>query len=178
MQRKENRKNGFKSFFLVLHGQRFGRHGDTKKKKTVYCTAVLNNHFSAFFCEYNIIKFTILIVSCKKLPAFSLYIVDISPYGLINPLSSKTNTFYFCSDLTFWSVRTFKDVRAHCYWASPLRTARACNVIHQAHAPSKKTQENIVFMAAALVWCENIFVGCMVTPLFSVDHFLFWFFPL
>ena len=73
-----------------------------------------------------------------------------------------------------------KDVYAHCYCAflvaaHAIHYARAWYVIHQARAPSK----NVVLMAAALTWCENIFVGCTVTPtFFSVDHFLLRFFTL
>ena len=38
----------------------------------------------------------------------------------------------------------------------------------------QNTKQNVVLMAAALTWCEDIFVGCTVTPTyFSVDHFLF-----
>ena len=70
-----------------------------------------------------------------------------------------------------------KDVRGHCYCASILLTlfirhARASSYIKRAHRV--KTQQNIVLMAATLTSCENICVGCMVTPTFlSVDHLLF-----
>ena len=54
-----------------------------------------------------------------------------------------------------------KDVRAHCYCISLVRTL----FIGHAHATSK-TQQNIERMTFALTRCANIFVGCSVTPLF------------
>ena len=70
-----------------------------------------------------------------------------------------------------------KDVRAHCYCASLVRTL----VIGLARATSfssarteSKAQINIELMTFALTLCENIFVGCSVTPTFYLaDHFLF-----
>ena len=73
---------------------------------------------------------------------------------------------------------TFKDVCAHCYCASLVRTlfighARATS-FSSAHTNSK-TQENIERMTFALTWRANIFVGCSRTPtFFSADHFLFY----
>ena len=62
-----------------------------------------------------------------------------------------------------------KDIRAHCYCASLVRTlfighARATS-FSSAHTDSK-TQQNIERMTFALTWCANIFVGCSVTPTF------------
>ena len=71
----------------------------------------------------------------------------------------------------------FKDVRAHCYCASLVRTlfighARATSF--SSARTDSKTQQNIEWMIFALTWCANIFVGCSVTPtFFSADHFLF-----
>ena len=70
-----------------------------------------------------------------------------------------------------------KDVRAHCYCASLVRTlfighARATSF--SSVRTDWKTQQNIERMTFALTWCANIFVGCSVTPtFFSADHFLF-----
>ena len=70
-----------------------------------------------------------------------------------------------------------KDVRAHCYCASPVRTlfighARATSF--SSARTESKTQQNIELMTFALTLCANIFVGYSVTPtFFSVDQFLF-----
>ena len=70
-----------------------------------------------------------------------------------------------------------KDVRAHCYCASLVRTlfighARATSF--SSARTESKTQQNIELMTFALTWCANIFVGSSVTPtFFSADHFLF-----
>ena len=66
----------------------------------------------------------------------------------------------------------FKDVRAHCYRASLVRTpfirhARATSF--SSACTKSKTQQNIELMTFALTWCAwcaNIFVGCSVTPTF------------
>ena len=71
----------------------------------------------------------------------------------------------------------FKDVRAHCYCASPVRTlfighARATSF--SSARTESKTQQNIELMTFALTLCGNIFVGYSVTPtFFSADQFLF-----
>ena len=64
---------------------------------------------------------------------------------------------------------SLKDVRAHCYCASLVRTL----FIRHARATSfsrvrtkSKSQQNIELMTFALTWCANIFVGCSVTPTF------------
>ena len=62
-----------------------------------------------------------------------------------------------------------KDVRAHCYCASLVRTlfirhARATSFSSACTEP--KTQQNIELMTFVLTWCANIFVGCSVTPAF------------
>ena len=62
-----------------------------------------------------------------------------------------------------------KDVRAHCYCASLVRTlfighARATSF--SSARTDSKTQQNIERMTFALTWCANIFVGCSVTPTF------------
>ena len=63
-----------------------------------------------------------------------------------------------------------KDVRAHCYYVSLVRTlfirhARATS-FSSARTESKQTQQNIELMTFVLAWCANIFVGCSVTPSF------------
>ena len=77
----------------------------------------------------------------------------------------------------YFSKITFKDVRAHCYCASLVRTlfighARATSF--SSARTESKTQQNIELMTFALTWCANIFVGRSVTPtFFSADRFLF-----
>ena len=73
--------------------------------------------------------------------------------------------------------RDCKDVRAHCYCASLVRTlfighARATSF--SSARTESKTRQNIELMTFALTWCANIFVGRPVTPtFFSADRFLF-----
>ena len=62
-----------------------------------------------------------------------------------------------------------KDVRAHCYCASLVRTlfighARATSF--SSARTESKTQQNIELMTFALTWCANISVGRSVTPRF------------
>ena len=82
-------------------------------------------------------------------------------------------TWGFCKA---WS-HALKDVRAHCYCASLVRTlfighARATSV--SSARTESKTQQNVELMTFALTWCANIFVGRSVTPtFFSADHFFF-----
>ena len=70
----------------------------------------------------------------------------------------------------------FKDVRAHCYCASLVRTLFIRHVgatSFSSACTESKTQQNIELMTFVLTWCANIFVGCSVTPtFFSADHFL------
>ena len=79
--------------------------------------------------------------------------------------------------LFFLVNRELKDVRAHCYCASLLRTlfigqARATS-FSSAHT-ELKTQQNVELMTFALTLSANIFVGCSVTTTFFwADHFLF-----
>ena len=66
------------------------------------------------------------------------------------------------------SLQCLKDVRAHCYCASLVRTlftghARATS-FSSARTDSKTQQKKR--MTFALTWCANIFVGCSVTPTF------------
>ena len=66
-------------------------------------------------------------------------------------------------------MKKLKDVRAHCYCASLVRTlftghARAMSF--SSARTDSKTQQNIERMTFALTWCANIFVGCSVTPTF------------
>ena len=75
-----------------------------------------------------------------------------------------------------------KDVRAHCYCASLVRTLymtwRVPRHVFQARAPSRNSTKYRAD-GFAVTWSANIFVGCSVTPtFFSADHFLLWFFPL
>ena len=63
----------------------------------------------------------------------------------------------------------FKDVRAHRYCASLLRTLFTKHVRATSFSSARtesKTQQNIELMTLALTWCVNSFVGCSVTPLF------------
>ena len=77
----------------------------------------------------------------------------------------------------FNSNCSFKDVRAHCYCASLVRTlfighARATSF--SSARTESKTQQNIELMTFGLTWCANIFVGRSVTPtFFGADRFLF-----
>ena len=71
--------------------------------------------------------------------------------------------------------KLFKDVRAHCYCASLVRTlfighARATSF--SSARTDSKTQQNIERMTFALTWCANIFVGCSVTPTFFFSRSL------
>ena len=62
-----------------------------------------------------------------------------------------------------------KDIRAHCYCASLVRTLfiRHTRATSFSCACTKsKTQQNIELMTFALTWCADIFVGCSVTPTF------------
>ena len=64
---------------------------------------------------------------------------------------------------------TFKDVRAHSYCASLVRTlfirhARATSF--SSSCTELKTQQNIELTTFVLTWCANIFVGCSVIPTF------------
>ena len=68
-----------------------------------------------------------------------------------------------------WRFKTFKDVRAHCYRASLVRTlfighARATSF--SSARTDSKSQQNIERMTFALTWYANIFVGSSVTPTF------------
>ena len=90
----------------------------------------------------------------------------------------------FWNDLADFASResSFKDVRAHCYCASPVRTLfiRHARATSFSSARTKsKTEQNIELITFALTPCANIFVGCSGTStFFSADHFLLWFFPL
>ena len=70
-----------------------------------------------------------------------------------------------------------KDVRAHCYCASLVRTlfiGHARATTFSSACTESKTPKNMELMTVALPLCANIFVGCSVTPLFfSAGHFLF-----
>ena len=64
-----------------------------------------------------------------------------------------------------------KDVRAHCYCASLVRTlfiGHARVTSFSSARTDSKTQQNIERMTFALTWCANIFVGCSVTPTFLI----------
>ena len=64
---------------------------------------------------------------------------------------------------------TFKDVRAHCYYASLVCTlfiGHASATSFSSARTDSKTQQNIERMTFALTWSANIFVGCSVTPTF------------
>ena len=83
--------------------------------------------------------------------------------------------FYQTRIKTNLVLTKFKDVSAHCYYASLVRTlfighARATSFL-SAHTESK-TQQNIELMTFALTWCANIFVGSSVTPTFFFSRSL------
>ena len=74
--------------------------------------------------------------------------------------------------IIFFFLR-LKDVRAHCYCASLVRTlfighARATSF--SSARTESKTQQNIELMTFALTWCANIFVECSVTPTFFTNQ--------
>ena len=75
---------------------------------------------------------------------------------------SRTEMLQYCHS-------SIKDVRAHCYCASLVRTlfirhARATSF--SSACTKSKTQQNVELMTFALTWCANICVGCSVTPTF------------
>ena len=68
------------------------------------------------------------------------------------------------------TLLVFKDVRAHCYCPSLVRTlfiwqSRATSLFSSARTESK-TRQNIERMTFALTWYANIFVGSSVTRTF------------
>ena len=98
--------------------------------------------------------------------------------GLIFTKSYRFTLLITTKTTTPSLVKTsLKDVRAHCFCASLVRTlfighARATSF--SSARTESKTQQNIELMTFALTWCANIFVGRSVTPtFFSADHFLF-----
>ena len=101
------------------------------------------------------------------------------PTWLVNDYKVRRHAPIISSLLLIVAVIVFglKDVRAHCYCASLVRTlfighARATSF--SSARTDSKTQQNIERMTFALTWYANIFVGCSVTPtFFSADHFLF-----
>ena len=91
---------------------------------------------------------------------------------IIHELYEKVVWFFFIYR-TFNKMTSFpwklKDVRAHCYCASLVRTLfiRHMRATSFSSARTKsKTQQNIELTTFALTWCANIFVGCSVTPTF------------
>ena len=125
------------------------------------------SHFSLFFSLFNPVFNSPLINSLitEAIDARSLIFVPNVSVGIHHGLKLKS-----CISAEF------KDVRAHCYCASLVRTlfirhARATSF--SSACTKSKTQQNIELMTFALTWCANIFVGCSVTPnFFSADHFL------
>ena len=86
-------------------------------------------------------------------------------------LRCNNDTNFFNDHPLFYKkiLEFFKDVRAHCYCASLVRTlfighARATSF--SSARTESKTQQNIELMTFALTWCANIFVGRSVTPTF------------
>ena len=85
---------------------------------------------------------------------------------------NKAVAVWASSDLSV-NLRMFVPIATAHLYCTHYSLGKRMLRIHQMRAPSK-TQQNVVLMAAALTWCENIFVGCMVTPTFIlVHHFLF-----
>ena len=73
------------------------------------------------------------------------------------------------SEVTVTPQTTIKEVRAHCYCASLVRTLfirHASARSFSSASTESKTQQNIEQMTFVLAWCANIFVGCWVTPYF------------
>ena len=91
---------------------------------------------------------------------------------------------YLDFDLTMslnWKKSPFKDVRAHCYCASLVRTLnmtwRVPRHVFQARAPSRNSKYRADDLCCNLI-CEY-FCWMLGDPhFFSADHFLFLFFPL
>ena len=81
-----------------------------------------------------------------------------------------------------WFIWPFKDVRAHCYCASLLRTlfikhARATS-FSSARTESKTQQKHRAGDLGVNLMCQY-FCWMLGDPhFFSADHFLFWFSPL
>ena len=78
-------------------------------------------------------------------------------------------------NITYKPDTCLKDVCAHCYCASLVRTlfighARATSFSSACTQP--KIQQNIELMTFALTLRANIFVGCSVTPHFFFGRFL------
>ena len=121
-----------------------------------------------------------LLVCIRMYPYVSrMLVVCIRMYSYV---PCVTRMLPVCTGVVFQSWSRFKDVRAHCYCASLVRTlfighARATSF--SSARTESKTQQNTELMTFALTWCANIFVGRSVTPtFFSADRFLFWLFPL
>ena len=125
----------------------------------------------------------------KKLPklqdiALSLLGKDLLPSKtakdmrvLLDPYLSYNNHIIKTILSCMSSLGQIKDVRAHCYCASPVRTlfiGHARTTSFSSTRTESKTQQNIELMTFALTLCANIFVGYSVTPtFFSADQFLF-----
>ena len=79
-------------------------------------------------------------------------------------------------------IQSFKDVRAHWYCASLLRTLYMTCVYHVMYfkrAHRVETQQNTELMTFTVTQSPNVFVGCSVTlTFFAADNLLFWFLPL
>ena len=87
------------------------------------------------------------------------------------PLGHRIRAVGMC----FYKKGDLKDVRAHCYCASIVRTlfighARATSF--SSARTDSKTQQNIKRMTFALTWCANIFVGCSVRSLPFLSLFI------
>ena len=90
--------------------------------------------------------------------------------------------FHTCNILWFYeSLFDLKDVRAHCYCVSLVRTLymtwRVPRHVFQARAPSRNSTKYRAGDLCGNLICE--YFCCMLRDphFFSADHFLFWFFP-
>ena len=147
----------------------------------------------------NVLKMILSLAYCfssKHNPKFRCVIcTGVTRFTLVLHLnctaSSQKNRKFLMYIINKWVARAIwaflknlqeqiKDVRAHCYCASLVRTlfiGHARVTSFSSARTDSKTQQNIERMTFALTWCANIFVGCSVTPtFFSADHFLFWLF--
>ena len=98
-------------------------------------------------------------------------------------ISDASSSSFECSKnlkkiyrLENFRANVLKDVRAHCYCASLLRTLymtwRVPRHAFQARAPSRNSTKYIELMTIEVTWSENSFVVCLVTTNFSLGSSL------
>lgn len=78
------------------------------------------------------------------------------------------------SQALFWEFAEYlKDVCIHWYCASLLHTLFIQECVQRV---IKNIAKQYTVGGCPLTWCENITLGCTVTPIFLVYHFLNWFY--